>query len=101
MRESESGRLGSSASIILRILSLMLTELTASPMLEVMPLWKKKRSSYTPRGVCMYLLATTRETVDSCMPMSVATSRSTSGRRWVMPWSRKPRWWRMIDSETL
>ena len=79
----------------------MLTELMASPMLDVIPLWKKKRSSKTPRGVCMYLFATTRETVLSCMPMSVATARSTSGRRWVMPSSRKPRWWRMMDSATL
>src|SRR4029079_8130795 len=101
MRESDNGCTASSPSIILRILSLMVTELMASPMLEVMPLWKKKRSSNTPRGVCMYLLATTRDTVDSCMPMSVATSRSTSGRRWAMPWSRKARWWRTIDSDTL
>ena len=66
-----------------------------------MPLWKKNRIAHTPRGVCMYLLATTRETVDSCIPMSPATSRSTRGRRWVTPWSRKARWWRTMESATL
>ena len=45
MRESERGREGSSPSIIFLILSLMLTELMASPIVDVMPLWKKKRSS--------------------------------------------------------
>jgi hypothetical protein len=35
--------------------------------------------------VCMYLFVTTRLTVDSCIPMSLATSRSTSGRRYSMP----------------
>ena len=45
MRESESGREASSSSIILRIRSLIVTELTASPMVEVIPLWKKKRIS--------------------------------------------------------
>ena len=45
MRESESGRDASSSSIIFRIRSLMVTELIASPMVEVMPLWKKKRIS--------------------------------------------------------
>ena len=50
-----------------------------------MPLWKKNFISNTPCGVCMYLLVTTRLTVDSCMPMSLATSRSTSGRRCSMP----------------
>ena len=29
----------------------MVTELIASPMSEVIPLWKKNRSSFPPRGV--------------------------------------------------
>ena len=66
-----------------------------------MPLWKKYFIGKRPRGVWMYLFETTRETVDSCMPMSLATSRSTSGRRCSMPWSRKARWWRTIESATL
>ena len=66
-----------------------------------MPLWKKNFISNTPCGVCMYLLVTTRLTVDSCMPMSLATSRSTSGRRCSMPWSRKSRWKLMMLVATL
>src|SRR5262245_24398091 len=65
---------------------------TESPYELLMPLWKKYLSSNTPCGVCMYLLLTTRLTVDSCMPMSLATSRSTSGRRYSIPWSRNSRW---------
>ena len=56
-----------------------------------MPLWKKYFISNTPCGVCMYLFVTTRLTVDSCMPISFATSRNTSGRRCSIPWSRKSR----------
>ena len=66
-----------------------------------MPLWKKYFISNTPCGVCMYLFVTTRLTVDSCMPMSLATSRSTSGRRYSMPWSRKSRWKLMMLIATL
>ncbi len=42
---------------------------------------KKNFISTTPRGVEMYLLEVTRETVDSCMPMASATVRRFSGRR--------------------
>src|SRR5574338_591535 len=66
-----------------------------------MPLWKKNFISNTPWGVCMYLLFTTRLTVDSCMPMSLATSRSTSGRKYSIPWSRNSRWKLMMLVATL
>ena len=71
--------------MIFLIRFLMVTDDTASPYELLMPLWKKNFISYTPCGVCMYLLVTTRLTVDSCMPMSLATSRSTSGRRCSIP----------------
>ena len=83
--ESLSGLRGSSFSMIFRMRCLIVTDDTLSPYELLMPLWKKYFSSNTPCGVCMYLLFTTRLTVDSCMPMSLATSRSTSGRRYSMP----------------
>ena len=83
--ESLSGLRGSSFSMILRMRCLIVTDETLSPYELLMPLWKKYYISNTPWGVCMYLLLTTRLTVDSCIPMSLATSRSTSGRRYSMP----------------
>ena len=62
---------------------------------------KKYRSSNTPRGVSMYLLAVTRLTVDSCMPMASATVRRLSGRRCRTPWMRKASCWRTISDATL
>ena len=54
-----------------------------------------------PCGVWTYLLVVTRETVDSCIPMSSATSRRMSGFRKAIPLSRKSRWNFTIDSVTL
>src|SRR5690606_32200254 len=89
-RASDSGRRGSSASTRRRIMSWMAT-LEASPPPPVsMPEAKKARSGMVPRGVCTYLRATARETVDSCMPICAATSRRVSGRRACAPNSRKP-----------
>src|SRR5581483_7992191 len=48
----------------------------------------KKFSSNSPCGVCTYLFAVARLTVDSCMLMSSATSRSTIGLRALTPRSR-------------
>ena len=62
---------------------------------------KKNLSSKMPCGVCTYLLVVTRETVDSCMPMSSATSRRISGLRYAMPLSKNSRWNFTIDSVTL
>ena len=82
--ESLRGLRGSSADD-LPIRCLIVTDETFSRYELLMPLWKKYFISYTPCGVCMYLFVTTRLTVDSCMPMSFATSRSTSGRRCSIP----------------
>ena len=41
--------------------------------------------SKMPRLVAMYLLAVTRDTVDSCMEMASATVLRLSGRRWRTP----------------
>src|SRR5579863_77195 len=78
---SESGRFGSSAWIICSILRFTVSDEMFSPYSRSMPLWKKNFIGKRPRWVWMYLLETTRLTVDSCMPMSSATSRSTIGRR--------------------
>ncbi len=99
--ESDSGFFGSSASMILRMRCLIVTDETLSPYELLIPLWKKYFISNTPCGVCMYLLLTTRLTVDSCIPMSLATSRSTRGFRYSMPWSRKSRWKLMMLLATL
>ena len=53
---------------------------------------KKYLSSKMPCGVCTYLLAVARLTVDSCMPMSLATSFSTSGLSCETPCSKNSRW---------
>ena len=75
-----------------RIRSLTLSAETSSPSVLLRLEVKKYLSSKMPCAVCTYLLAVARLTVDSCMPMSSATSFSTSGLRWAMPRSRKSRW---------
>ena len=98
---SLSGFFASSLAMISRIFSLTLSALTSEPWpprrLDV----KKYLSSNVPCGVCTYLPAVARLTVDSCMPMSSATSRSTIGRRFSMPLSRNSRCWRTIEAATL
>src|SRR4029077_4834427 len=98
---SDSGRLGSSAWTICSIFRLTVREEMLSPYSRSIPLWKKNFIGKRPRWVWMYLLETPRLTVDSCMPMSSATSRSTIGRRCSMPRSRNSRCWRTIDAATL
>ena len=83
------------------IFFLTVSDEISSPYSRSMPLWKKYFIGRTPRGVWMYLFDTTRETVDSCMPMSSATSRSTIGRRRSMPCSRNSCCWRTIELATL
>ena len=58
---------------------------TSSPLPLLRPLGKKNLSSKSPCGVCTYLFAVARLTVDSCMWMSSATSRSTMGLRLLTP----------------
>ncbi|MNU07608.1 hypothetical protein D3C72_2532720 [compost metagenome] len=61
---------------------------------------KKWRNSKTPRGVVMYLLTVARDTVDSCMFRSSATSRSMSGRSATSPYSKNICWRFTIASAT-
>ena len=78
-RASESGWAGSSASTRAWILLFTASDETSSPADDAMAEWKKNFIGTRPRGVVIHLFETTRETVDSCMPMSSATSRRTSG----------------------
>ena len=61
---------------------------------------KKYFSSKMPRLVAMYLLAVTRETVDSCMLIASATVFRLSGRRCCTPWAKKASCWRTISVDT-
>ena len=65
--------------------------LASSPEAVESALEKKNLSGSTPRGVCTYFSLVTRLTVDSCMLMTSATSRSVSGLRYSMPFSKKSR----------
>ena len=67
--------------MICLIFSLTASDARSSPLVREMPELKKYFSSKMPCGVWTYLLVVTRETVDSCMPMSSATSRRMSGFR--------------------
>jgi hypothetical protein len=62
---------------------------------------KKYFSSKMPRRVAMYLLAVTRDTVDSCMLIASATVFRLSGRRNWTPCAKKASCWRTISVETL
>src|SRR5487761_2298679 len=61
---------------------------------------KKYFNSNMPRGVAIYLLAVTRDTVDSCMAMAAATVLRLSGRRCSTPCAKKASCWRTISLET-
>ena len=61
---------------------------------------KKYLSSNMPRGVAMYLLDVTRDTVDSCIEIASATVLRLSGRRYWTPCVKKPSCWRTISSAT-
>ena len=65
--------------------------LASSPEAVASALEKKNLSGSTPRGVWTYFSLVTRLTVDSCMLMTSATSRSVSGLRNSMPFSKKSR----------
>jgi len=72
---------GSSFAMSSRIRTFTLRLARSSPLRLWMALEKKNLSSTVPWGECMYLLVVTRLTVDSCMPMSSATSLRMRGRR--------------------
>src|SRR4029453_2058024 len=86
------GRRGSSVSLIFLLFSFTDSAETPSPSEERMLEVKKYLSSRVPCGVCTYLLAVARLTVDSCIPMSFATSFRTSGRSAETPFSRNSCW---------
>ena len=87
--------------MIRRIFSFTLSLAIASPCTRLMLELKKNFSSKMPWGVWAYLLVVTRLTVDSCMPMSSATSRRFSGRRCWTPRSKNSRWCLMMLCITL
>ena len=66
--------------------------LASSPLDFVVPPTKKNLSGKIPRGVCAYLPATARLTVEMCTPTSSAISCMRSGLSASAPRSRKPRW---------
>src|SRR5262249_43233065 len=62
---------------------------------------KKYFNSKIPRLVAMYLLAVTRDTVDSCMPIASATGLRLGGLRYCTPLTKKPAFLRTISLHTL
>src|SRR5215468_8974112 len=54
-----------------------------------------------PRLVAMYLLAVTRDTVDSCISIASATVLRLSGRRCATPRAKNASCWRTISLATL
>src|SRR5690606_12742661 len=88
---SVSGRRGSSSDTSFWIFALMPRALTSSPEVVESPLEKKNLSGSTPRGVCTNFSFVTRDTVDSCMLMTSATSRSVNGLRYCTPFSKNSR----------
>src|ERR1700730_6360781 len=62
---------------------------------------KKNFISKVPRAVAMYLLAVTRDTVDSCISIASAMVLRLSGRRYCTPFMKKASCWRTISLATL
>src|SRR6266853_5567407 len=62
---------------------------------------KKYFNSKMPRLVAVYLLAVTRETVDSCMLIASGKVFRLSGRRNWTPCAKNPSCWRTISVDTL
>src|SRR4029079_4003811 len=88
---SLSGCLGSSPWTSFWSGALMPRAETSSPSDVASPDEKKNLSGSTPRGVCTNFSFVTRLTVDSCMLITSATSRSVSGFRYWIPFSKKSR----------
>ena len=89
---SLSGLAGFSALTSWRMRFLIASAATVSPSTVATAVEKKYFSSKMPWGQCTYLFEVTRLTVDSCMPMSSATSRRMSGRIAPAPRSKNSRW---------
>ena len=60
-------------------------EWASPPLFEAIEAVKKYFSSNRPRGVAIYLLEVTRETVNSCMPIASAMVFRLSGRKCSTP----------------
>src|ERR1700735_4582413 len=101
MVSSERISAGSSASISCLMWWRTASAEWASPRsADAMEAVKKYFNSNMPRLVAMYLLAVTRETVDSCIWMASATAFRLSGRKWATPCVKKPSCWRTISVAT-
>src|SRR5664279_110556 len=91
MVSSERITAGSSASIsCLMWWRTASAEWASPPSAEAIEAVKKYFSSKLPRLVAMYLLAVTRDTVDSCIWIASATALRFKGRRCATPWVKKP-----------
>src|SRR5512141_1040581 len=88
---SVSGCLGSSSCTSFSSWALMPRAETSSPSVVASPEEKKNLSGSTPRGVWTNFSLVTRLTVDSCMLMTSATSRSVRGFRYCTPFSKNSR----------
>src|SRR3977135_2687575 len=89
---SESGARGSSAAISSFMTARTAVAEAAPPFSVARRREKKCLNSNRPRGVAMYLLLVTRQTVDSCRPSSPAISFSVSGFIATSPYSKQPPW---------
>src|SRR5262249_45757631 len=76
-------------------------EWASPPSAEAIAEVKKYFSSKIPRLVAIYLLAVTRETVDSCILIASAMVLRLSGRKCSTPCAKKPSCWRTISVATL
>src|ERR1700682_3818386 len=75
-------------------------ECAAPPSCAAIEAVKKYLSSKRPRGVAIYLLEVTLETVDSCTPTASAIVLRSSGRKYSTPWAKNLSCWRTISLET-
>ena len=75
-------------------------EWASPPSADAIEAVKKYFNSKLPRLVAMYLLAVTRDTVDSCIWIASATALRLSGRKCATPWVKKPSCWRTISVAT-
>src|SRR5215208_3586815 len=101
MVSSESTSWPSSASInCLMRWRTASAECASPPSAEEMEEVKKYFSSNMPRLVAMYLLAVTRDTVDSCIEIASATVFRFNGRKCCTPWMKKPSCCFTISADT-
>src|ERR1700730_8858249 len=75
-------------------------ECAALPSCAAIEAVKQYLSSKRPRGVAIYLLEVTRETVDSCTPTASAIVLRSSGRNHSTPCAKNLSCWRTISLET-